>query len=131
MEKVNLKIMLVDDDKFLLDMYATKFTNAGYEVETIPSSEEALAKIQNGFSPDVLLLDLIMPKMNGLELLEILKNKNLIAKTLKVVLTNQGQQTDVEKAREIGIDGYIVKALHTPSEVLKVVEDLYSNKKTS
>ncbi len=131
MEKVNLKIMLVDDDKFLLDMYATKFTNAGYEVETISNSEEALTKIQGGFSPDVLLLDLIMPKMNGLELLEVLKNKNLIPNTLKVVLTNQGQQTDVEKAREIGIDGYIVKALHTPSEVLKVVEDLYSNKKTS
>lgn len=131
MEKSNLKIMLVDDDKFLLEMYATKFQNAGYEVETVAGSEDVLSKIKGGFTPDILLFDLIMPKIDGLELLQILKDKNLIPQTLKVALTNQGQQSDVEKVKKIGVDGYIVKALHTPSEVLKIVENLYSNKKGS
>lgn len=124
----NKKIMLVDDDKFLLEMYARKFLNSGFEVLTATSGEDAINQLMNTTELDVLLFDIIMPEIDGLDLLKKVKAENLAPKALKIVLSNQGQQVEVDKAKEIGVDGYIVKALHTPSEVVKKVSEIISNK---
>lgn len=124
------KILIVDDDKFLLEMYALKFKSGGFEIDTCADPEEALTKIKGGATPDVFLFDLIMPKLNGLELLKQIKDAGLIPNALKIVLSNQGQQTDIDAANEIGVDGYIVKALYTPSEVLAQVKKILANKKS-
>jgi CheY-like chemotaxis protein len=123
------KVLIVDDDKFLLEMYARKFKNAGYEVFLAVGSEDALSQLKSGLFVDIFLFDLIMPQIDGLELIKTVKKENYIPNATKIVLTNQGQQTDIDKANEIGVDGYIVKALHTPSEVLKIVEEIHQNKK--
>ncbi len=124
------KIFFVDDDRFLLDMYALKFTKAGYEVKTSDSTEVALRMIKDeGYVPDVLLSDIVMPSMDGLELVSNIRNNNLIPNTVIIMLTNQSSSDDIAKAKKLGIDGYIVKATTIPSEVLSEVEKICSTKK--
>jgi CheY-like chemotaxis protein len=115
------KILIIDDDSFLLDMYALKFKQSGFEVDTALGSVVALEKLRNGAVPDIMLLDLVMPVMDGFELLEKIKEENLVPTTIKVVLSNRGQASDVDRAKELGAVGYIVKASCTPSEVITKV----------
>jgi len=113
------RIYLVDDDRFLLDMYAVKFKNAGHEVSVFQSGDDVLAALRKDPAPAVLLLDVVMPGMTGFEILEVVRKEKLGEGTMKVIfLSNQGQDTDIEKARELGASGYIIKASAIPSEVL-------------
>lgn len=113
------KIYLVDDDRFLLDMYAVKFKAAGHEVIANQGGEELLKTLKEKGAPDAVLLDIIMPGMNGFEVLEKIRKENLVPPTTKVIiLSNQGQDADISKAKELGAAGYIVKASAIPSEVL-------------
>jgi len=128
-ESKQKKILLVDDDNFLLDMYSMKFTREGYNVVTATSPDDAIEKLDGGYNPDILIFDLIMPKMNGIELFKKLKEDGLVNETVNVILTNQGKASDLEQVKDLGVDGYIVKALHTPSEVVEKVTEIYNNKK--
>lgn len=125
----NYKILLVDDDKFLLDMYSNKFTKDGFEVKTALSGQNALDKLKD-FNPDIIMADVVMPGMDGLEFMENIKKDNLAPEAILVMLTNQGDSYDIEKAKNLKLHGYIVKATSIPSEVvsevLKIVE---ANKK--
>lgn len=113
------RIYLVDDDRFLLDMYAVKFKNAGHEVFVFQNGEEVLAALRKDPVPSALLLDVIMPGMTGFEILEQVRKEKIGEGKMKViVLSNQGQDADIEKARELKADGYIIKASAIPSEVL-------------
>ena len=129
MEKKNIKVFIVDDDKFLLGMDSLKFTNNGYDVETTIGSMPALEKLRGGAKPDVILRDIIMPYMDGLELLKTIRDEKLAPNAIVVMLTNQSQSSDIERAKELGVDGYIVKAATIPSEVLREVEKIYEAKK--
>ena len=123
------KILIIDDDNFLLDMYAMKFKKEGFEVVAIPDAEAALAQLKDGtIKPKIVLFDLIMPKMDGLTFLQELYNQKIADKYVKIILSNQGQQTDVDTANKIGIEGYIIKALYTPSEVVKQVVEIFNKK---
>lgn len=122
------KIMMVDDDSFLLDMYSMKFKNSGMDVVACSSAMEALQKLEQDTQPDILIFDLIMPQMDGMDFINKINEKKLIPKTTKIVVTNQGQQSDLENIKDKNVDGYIVKALHTPSEVLKKVLEIHSSK---
>jgi len=122
------KILIIDDDKFLLDMYSLKFSKGGYEVNTSFNGSEALAKIKDGYSPYIILCDIIMPVMDGLTFLKELRAEKLIPNATIVVLSNQGQNEDIELAKTFNIDGYIVKALTIPSEVLEQVAIIYKGK---
>jgi CheY-like chemotaxis protein len=126
-KKIN--ILIIDDDKFLLDMYSLKFSKGGYEVNTAFNGSEALAKIKDGYSPDIILCDIIMPVMDGLTFLKELRAEKLIPNATIVVLSNQGQNEDIELAKTFNIDGYIVKALTIPSEVLEQVGAIHGAKK--
>lgn len=112
------KVLIVDDDKFLLNMYSMKFAKAGMDITVISDPSEAYDKIKGGLSPDVLLVDIVMPVMDGLELLTKIKKENLLPKTIFIILSNQGQQEDIDKAKKIGVHGYIIKATTIPSEVI-------------
>lgn len=113
------RIYLVDDDRFLLDMYAVKFKNAGHDVSVFQGGEDVLAKLRSEPAPDALLLDVIMPGMTGFEILQTIRNEKLGGTEMRVIiLSNQGQDSDIEKARELGANGYIIKASAIPSEVL-------------
>lgn len=122
------KVLIVDDDKFLLGMYSVKFANNNYDVDTAVGSTVALEKLRNGASPDILLLDIIMPHMDGLELLKTIRDEKLVPNATVIMLTNQSQSSDIERAKELRVDGYIVKASTIPSEVMQEVEKIYSAK---
>lgn len=126
MDTKTLSILFVDDDKFLLDMYALKFSKNNFDVHTAQGPDEALKLMRGGFSPDILLLDVVMPGMDGLELLTILRKENLIPKTVVIMLTNQGMPDDISRAKRLNVDGYIIKATTIPSEVLLEVQKIYS-----
>lgn len=124
---VKTSILFVDDDKFLLDMYALKFSKNGYDVHVAQGADEALKIIRDGFSPDILLLDVVMPGTDGLELLGMLRKEGLIQKSVVVMLTNQGLADDIERAKKLDVDGYIIKAMTIPSEVLSEVKKIYES----
>jgi CheY-like chemotaxis protein len=125
-ENKKIKILLVDDDRFLLDMYSIKFKSSGFDIETVSGSAEALKKLREGTNPDVVLLDIIMPGMDGLELLKTIREEKLAPASVVIMLTNQPDE--MEKAKMLGADGYIVKAVNIPSEVVSKVIEIYKKK---
>lgn len=116
-------IFLIDDDRFLLDMYSVKFQKSGLHVDVATGSNAALQKLREGYAPDIILLDIIMPTMDGIELLGIIRSEKLAPNATVVMLTNQAD--DEDRAENFGIDGFIVKAMTIPSEVVTMVLDLY------
>jgi CheY-like chemotaxis protein len=124
-----IKILIVDDDSFLRDMYKVKFESNGFSVVLVSNGTDALSKLREGLEPDVILLDIIMPTMDGLELLKELNNENLIKNSVVVMLTNQAESE--EEAMKLGAKGFIVKAMAIPSEVVEMVINIYkkNNKK--
>ena len=125
------KILIVDDDQFLLNMYSIKFTKENFEVVTASDGTDAIGKLRDGLVPDALILDIVMPLMDGLEVLEHIRSESLIPTTSIIILSNQGQSSDIEKARKLGIQSYIVKATTIPSEVLAEVKRVLAEKKPS
>ena len=115
------KIFIVDDDKFLLDMYTFKFNEKGFEVIQALGSVDALNKLRSGIVPDILLLDLVMPTMDGFELLNVIKTEKIVPNAKVIILSNLGQPGDIEKGRTLGANGYVIKASATPSEVVEKV----------
>lgn len=114
------RIYLVDDDRFLLDLYAVKFKDSGHDVSVFGGGEDLLAALRkkDAVSPDAILLDLIMPGIGGFEALELIRKENLAKGAKIIILSNQGQDSDIEKAKQLSADGYIIKASAIPSEVL-------------
>lgn len=117
-----MKLLLIDDDAFLRDMYATKFTASGYLVEAADSGLAALRILESDSEFDVILLDMIMPGMTGAELIKEIYQQHPDIKAKCIVLSNQGQPEDIEDAKKAGAIGYIIKAESVPSEVIKKVE---------
>lgn len=122
------KIFIVDDDKFLLDMYALKFNEAGFEVCAAGSGADVLDKLSDGFVPDIILLDVVMPGMDGFELLRNIKEKKLVPSAKIIIFSNIGQENDIERGKKMGADGYIVKASVTPTEAVEKVKEALKQK---
>jgi len=123
------KILIVDDDNFLLDMYVFKFSQNNFEVHAARDGVEAIDKLKGGLVPDVILLDIIMPNMDGFEMLEKIKAEKLAEKSVKIILSNKGQQEDIDRGMSLGASGYIVKVNSTPGEVIEQVKSILENKK--
>jgi CheY-like chemotaxis protein len=119
------KVLLVDDDSFLLNMYSLKFSKSGFEVVSAQNGGEAIKKLKEGFIPDIIVLDIIMPGMDGLELLQAIRQEKLIPKATVIMLTNQSDTAEIDKAKNLGINGYIVKATTIPSEVVDDVIEIH------
>mgnify|MGYP001619892369 CR=1 FL=1 len=118
------KILLVEDDPLMIRMYQRKLLNDGYEVEIAVNGEEGLVKIRS-FVPDLVLLDIMMPKLNGLQVLERMKADPSISKIPVVILTNlAGSQEDIERGLELGAVAYLVKSAYRPDQVLGKVKEV-------
>jgi len=131
MENKKPKVLIVDDDKFLLNMYSLKFNKSNFDVDSSFSGEDAVKKLSASYTPDIILLDIIMPGMDGFEVLEQIKKNSLVPNAVIVMLTNQGQLSDIEKAKGYGVDGYIIKATTIPSEVVEQVIKIYNLQKNN
>src|SRR3989344_3994730 len=120
------KILLIDDDPLLVRMYQKKLENDGYIVSTASDGEQGLVKIGE-FQPDLILLDIMMPKMNGLLMLKKLKENPQTAQIPVIMLTNVGSSDqDAEQGLELGAVAYLVKAVNRPSAVVSKVKEILS-----
>lgn len=118
------KILLVDDDALLVRMYQKKLENDGYIVATADDGETALQKVSE-LKPDLILLDIMMPKLNGLDVLAILKENQATANIPVILLTNVGgSDEDAQRGLEMGAVAYLVKASNRPKAVVEKVKEI-------
>ena len=110
-------------------MYALKFNQKGFDVSTASGTLQALDKLKEGLTPEIIVVDLVMPTMDGFEFLEKMKADGLGNNALVIILSNLGQQEDVDRGLALGASGYIIKASATPSEVVEKVEEVLSKRK--
>ena len=122
------KILIVEDDKFLRELIARKLTQENFEVIEAIDGEEGLKRIRED-KPDLILLDLILPGVDGFEVLSKLKEDPTLASIPVIILSNLGQREDIEKGLKLGAIDYLVKAHFTPNEIVdKVKAGLSQNK---
>jgi two-component system response regulator AtoC len=124
------KVLLLDDDKFLADMYSMKFTQEGYEISAFLSVNDAVAALKKGLDPDAVVFDIVMPEHDGFSFLQILASEHLAQNAVKIALTNQSDDQERAKATQLGADRYIVKASMIPSEVVAAVGEEIAKRKT-
>ena len=120
------KILIVEDDNFVAEVYLAKLSEMGYETVLAQNGEEGLAELKKG-KIDLILLDILMPIMNGIEMLEEVK-KNEEWKNIPVILlTNIGEKESIQKVREMGVKNYLIKSHFTPAEVIEKVESVFKD----
>lgn len=118
------KILIIDDDSLLVRMYQKKFENDGYIVATADDGETALQRVQE-LKPDLILLDIMMPKMNGLQVLAVLKENKETSNIPIILLTNVGgSDEDAQRGLEMGAVAYLVKASNRPKAVVEKVKEI-------
>lgn len=122
------KIAIIEDDQQISQMYRFKFETDGYEVETAANGKLGL-ELSETMKPDIILLDLMMPEMNGDEMLEHLRNTDWGKDIKVIILTNMGAQEAPPKIKELGVESFIVKAEMTPRQVADIVKATLSSNK--
>jgi len=116
------KIMIVEDDVFVMDIYQTKLAQEGFEIIPAMNGVEAMKKLQVSV-PDLMLLDIVMPYMDGLEVLKKVKADDRLKNIPVILLTNLSQKDDIDKGLGLGANDYLIKSHFTPSEVLKKIKE--------
>lgn len=120
------KVLIVEDDTFLAGIYANKFEKEGFEVRSAADGEQGFQLAQKEL-PDVILLDILLPKMDGFEVLEKLKADAKTKKIPVVLLTNLGQKEDVDKGLKLGAADYLIKAHFMPQETVEKVKKVLAS----
>jgi two-component system alkaline phosphatase synthesis response regulator PhoP len=118
------KILIVEDDNFIADLYDRELSNDGFEVKVAKDGIEGELKAKE-LQPDLILLDIMLPNRNGLDLLKILKEDPLTQKFKVLVLSNLGQEEAIKKALDMGAEGYLIKSSYTPKEVLNEIKTFF------
>lgn len=121
------RILVVEDDPLLVEMYKDKLKMEGYRVSTVTDGKKALARMKEG--PDLILLDILMPGLNGFEVLKRIRSNEQTRNIPVIVLTNIGStQTDSDKslALSLGATDYMIKSLNTPDEVVTRIQEVLS-----
>ncbi len=121
---VKPKILLVDDEKMLLELYSIKFVKNGFDVVVCSSAEQALELLKQGYTPDAILFDITMPEMSGYEFLEHINTMRLPKKCLKIALTNESQDGEKMRTVALGVHAHLVKAEYTPGELAEQIKEL-------
>lgn len=115
------KILLIEDDPLMIEIYTKRFKESGFEVDVATNGEEGLNKIKEK-KPDLLILDIVLPQIDGWEILRKIR-EDLGLKDLKVVvLSNLSRDAEVKKSLEMGVVSYLIKAHHTPTEVVNEIK---------
>jgi len=121
------KILIIEDDFFIRELYERQFTKEGY---LILSSEDGpsglLAASQE--KPDLILLDIMLPKLNGLDLLRTLKAKDETKNIPVILLTNLGQESVIKEGFELGAESYLIKSAYTPSQIIDEIKNFMENR---
>jgi len=117
------KILIIEDDGFLASIYAQKLELEGFEVAFATNGEDGL-KLAQKDKPDLILLDLLMPQMDGFEVLEKVKADSATKDIKVLVLSNLGQKEDVDRCMKLGAVGYMIKAHSLPEETVKRIKEI-------
>lgn len=122
------KVLLLDDEKFLLEIYSIKFHRRGFDVFACASADDAIVALTNGYEPDAILFDITMPGKSGYEFIEEITRLHLGRHALKVALTNESQPGEMERTKELGAVAHLIKAEYTPNEIVDIVSNLLENR---
>lgn len=117
------KILIVEDDNFVAEVYSTKLLEMGHDVQIARNGEEGLALVGKD-KPDLILLDIIMPVMGGLEMLQELKQREEWKNIPVILLTNVGEKESIQKVRNLGVKDYLIKSHFTPAEVIEKINSV-------
>ncbi len=117
------KVLLVEDDPFLIDIYTTKLKEAGFSVEAATNGEEGIKKAKE-ILPSLIILDIILPQIDGWEILKRIKEEKNLKSIPVIILSNLGQKNEVEKGLKLGANKYLIKAHYTPSQVVEEIKEL-------
>lgn len=115
------KILIIEDDKFLRELIAQKLFKEGFEAAEAIDGEEGIKKIKSE-NPDLILLDLILPGIDGFEVLSRMREDSILASIPVIILSNLGQKEDVEKGLKLGAVDYLIKAHFTPGEIIDKIK---------
>lgn len=117
------KILLVEDDIFIRDIYQTKLSGEGFEVVSAENGLDAIKKMDN-FVPDLILLDIMMPYMDGMDFLKEIKKQDALKNVPVIMLSNLSDKEKVNDAASLGVNDYLIKSHFTPSEVVEKINSL-------
>jgi len=120
----NVKILIIEDEQSLVDLLVAKLSKEGYNVEAAQDGKAGVEKIKK-FHPDLILLDIVMPKMDGYEVLEKMKEESL--KIPVIIISNSGQPVEIEKTKKLGAIDHLIKTEFSPLDVLNKVRDCLDN----
>lgn len=123
-----LKILVVEDDKFLRDLITQKLAREGYDVVSAVDGEDGIIKVKE-HKPDIVLLDLILPGIDGFEVLAKIKEDEELSDIPVIILSNLGQRDDVDRGIKLGATDFLIKAHFTPSEIIEKIEAVMKDKK--
>ena len=119
------KILIVEDEDFIRQLYKRQFEKAGFTIEDFANGKEGLtAALQNTY--DLILLDIMLPDVNGIDILKQVKESKTVGKTPVVMLTNLGQDDVIKEGFKFGASGYLIKAAYTPDQVVQEVSNILS-----
>lgn len=117
------KLLIVEDDMFLVGVYKAKFAKSDLTIEIARDGDEAITKLSS-FKPDVILLDLVMPRKDGYQFLAEIKAMPAYKKIPIIVASNLGQQTDMDKVQELGVADYIVKSNYSLDQIIAKIHSV-------
>lgn len=115
------KILIVEDDKFLRELIAQKLIKEGYDIAEAVDGEKGIKSVKEE-KPDLILLDLILPGIDGFEVLAKIKEDPVLSQIPVIILSNLGQKDDIERGLKIGAVDYLIKAHFTPGEIIEKVK---------
>ena len=116
-------ILVIEDDKFLRELISRKLTGEGFDVLEAVDGEEGIKKIKEG-KPDLVLLDLILPSIDGFEVLTRVRDDPAVSSIPVIILSNLGQREEVEKGLKLGAIDYLIKAHFTPGEIIEKIKNV-------
>lgn len=116
------KILIIEDDRYISKMYQLKLSLESYSVQVADNGRLGVEKIKE-FNPDIILLDILMPELDGFEVLKIVKDDDATKKIPVLIMSNLGQEDHIQKGMDMGAVGYIVKSQYTPSKVVEKIKE--------
>ena len=121
------QILIIEDEKAVLNLLTTTLEKAGYTVKIAEDGVRGLLLISE-LKPDLVLLDVRLPKLDGFSMLEKLKSEGMLEKLPVIVISNSGQPVDIDRALELGVRDYVIKVNFDPSEILNKVKRIFNTK---
>jgi DNA-binding response OmpR family regulator len=117
------KILIIEDDRYISKMYQLKHSLDGFDVQLAENGRQGVEKVKD-FHPDIILLDILMPELDGFEVLKMVKGDEDTKNIPVLIMSNLGQEDHIEKGMSLGALGYIVKSQYTPSRVVEKIKEV-------